>query len=94
VGLDVEGPGFGGIAQRGHCFGMSPLPRKGHPEVERGVRVLGATLEHEAKRPLGLREPLLLQTVPTLGEAGVDTRYRRPSHVAAAGFRGNRGDDD
>src|SRR5687768_16684613 len=92
--LGVERAGLRGVAKRRDRYGMPSLPRESDPEVERGVRVLRPSLEHGTKRTLGLGELLLLQALPTLGEARVHTRYMRRSCVVMAGLPRKPGDRD
>ena len=66
--LGVQRTGRRGVAKRRDRFCVPPLPREGHTEVERSVRILRATVEHQAKRALGLGEVLLLQVPPAVGE--------------------------
>jgi hypothetical protein len=85
--LGVERPGGRSLAQRRDRFRMPPLSGEGDPEVERRIRVLGAAIEHETKRALGLGELLLLQVLPSVGEAGVDARDWCRSRVTTGSAR-------
>ena len=75
----VEGPRGGGIAQRRDCFGVAPLPGERHPQIKGRVRIIWSSVEHGAKRLLGIGELLPLKVLPSRGEARVDGRdARRP----------------
>ena len=74
--LGIQRTGRRGVAKRRDRLCVAPLPREGDAEVERRVRVLGPTVQHDAERALGVGELLLLQMLPSVGEAGVGTRDR------------------
>jgi hypothetical protein len=73
----VEWPGLDRVAKVRDRFRVSLLPSEGDAEVERRVRILGASLEYDAERALGLDKLLLLQTLPPIREACVNMRHRR-----------------
>jgi hypothetical protein len=81
----IEGPRGGGIAQRRDCFGVASLPGERHPQIKGRVRIIWSSVEHSAKRPLGIGELFPLEVLPSCGEARVDGRDgRRPCTPAGS----------
>jgi|SRR5918999_2294798 hypothetical protein len=70
--LGIQRPSSGSIAQRCDGFPMTSLLREGNSEIERGNRIIGASLENDSKGALGIREPSRLQEFPPGGEGGVE----------------------
>jgi hypothetical protein len=85
--LGVEWPGRCRIAKPRDRFRMPPLPHERDPEVEGRVRLVGSTVEDDTERALGVGELLLLQMLPSIGEAGVGTRDRCRSLVTTGPAR-------
>jgi hypothetical protein len=94
VHLGVERPSLHGVSEWRERFRVLSLLGEGDTEVERGVRILRATVENHSKRALGLGKLILLQRLPSFGEARVHTRHRRRSCVVMRGFPWKAGHRD
>jgi hypothetical protein len=77
VHLRIEGPCRARVAKVRDRLRVVPLSGEGDPEVERRVRIIGATRQNVTKLPLGVSERFLLKMLPAVTECGIDRSHRR-----------------